>query len=530
MISLLPWAFVFATSPKSFDLDAITRMTSRFAPSAVVANLSRLSPGDKAALAKVTEAGKYIDTIYMRQLWARNEVTLLDLSRDTSDLGHAQMSYFLLNKGPWSVIDKMQPFLPDIPAAPLGAGFYPEDLSKADFEAWVKTLGAEQKKLALSPLSVIRRKAGKLQAVPYSEAYQAEFLIVSQLLEDAAVLVKEPSLKKYLHERALAFLSNDYAASEVQWNDVLAALEVFIGPAKVDDDNLLGIKSSFGAMIGVRDEKETARLKKLATHLQPILAQIAPWPKERQLPETEVADLAFVSGVDNHSALEISVQTDSSMAAAGMEPKHPKTVVFRNATDTKFSAMLKPIADTLLARSRAPEVQFDGFFTAVVFITWVDALYGDASRAQQLRETYAPFAFAAVVAGGIWALEKLAEQHEPGVASPQVISTTAAAMLIRWLRYDIGTPTGRSALLDLNYLVERGALTFDADGRVVPNEKMSSALSEMAHELMAVYVHADYAKAKALLVKYGTLRPEFAKLLERVKEVPVDVDAIMVAN
>lgn len=530
MISLLPWVMVLVAPSKGIDLDTLTRMTSRFAPSAVVANLSHLSAGDKAALTKVIEAGKYIDTVYMRQLWGRNEVTLLDLARDTSDLGHAQLSYFLLNKGPWSVIDKMQPFLPDIPPAPLGAGFYPEDLTKAQLEAWLQTLPAEQKKLALSPLSVIRRKDGKLQAVPYSEAYQAEFLVVSQLLADAALLVKEPSLKKYLAERSRAFLNNDYGASEVQWNDVQAALEVFIGPAKVDDDTLFGIKSSFGAMIGVRDEKETARLKKLAAHLRPILAQIARWPKERQLPETEVADLAFVSGVDNHSALEISVQTDASMVAAGMEPKHPKTVVFRNATETKFDAMLKPIADTLLARARAPEVQFDGFFTAVVFITWVDALLSDSARSQKLREAYAPFSFAAVVAGGIWALEKLAEQHEPGVASPQVISTTAAAMLIRWLRYDIGTPTGRSALLDLNYLFERGAMTFDADGRIVPTDKMAGALDAMAHELMGVYVRADYAKANELLQKYGTLRPEFAKLLERVKDVPVDVDAIMVAN
>ena len=99
-----------------------------------------------------------------------------------------------------------------------------------------------------------------------------------------------------------------------------------------------------------------------------------------------------------------------------------------------------------------------------------------------------------------------------------------------WLRYDIGTPTGRSALLNLNYLVDRGAMAFDKDGRVVPTDKMPAALSDMAHELIAVYTHADYAKAKALLAKYGTLRPEFARLLDRVRDVPVDVDAIMVGN
>ena len=65
--------------------------------------------------------------------------------QDTSALGKARLHYFDLNKGPWSDLDGQVAFLPGVPPKKLpGANFYPEDMSKDEFETWAAKLPDQQ--------------------------------------------------------------------------------------------------------------------------------------------------------------------------------------------------------------------------------------------------------------------------------------------------------------------------------------------------------------------------------------------------
>ena len=112
-------------------------MTARFAPTEITADLSQLSAADRQVLAKLVQASKIMDALFLRQVWAGNEAMLLDLVRDETPVGRARLHYFLINKGPWSRLDHNEVFVPGAPPKPEGANFYPDGAAKAEIERWI---------------------------------------------------------------------------------------------------------------------------------------------------------------------------------------------------------------------------------------------------------------------------------------------------------------------------------------------------------------------------------------------------------
>src|SRR5271168_479132 len=169
------------------DLAELNRMIARFAPAELRADTAKLAEGDRQALAKLLEAARVIDDIFITQLWSGNASLKTRLETDTSPLGRARMHYFDLNKGPWSDLDNHAAFLPDVPPKkPAGANFYPEDMTRDEFESWVFKLPKDQQEQARGFFTVIRRDAdGKLKIVPYNKEYAAPLLHASRLLEEA---------------------------------------------------------------------------------------------------------------------------------------------------------------------------------------------------------------------------------------------------------------------------------------------------------------------------------------------------------
>src|SRR5262249_11250784 len=154
----------------------LKQMSARFAPVRLKADTSALSAGDRKALPKLIEAAKVLNYIFMDQLWEGDRALYEKLKHDTTALGKERLHYFWLNKGPWSDLDEHAAFLPDVPPRkPPGANFYPSDMTKEEFEVWVKSLSATEREQAEGFFTVIRRDAGrKLTAVPYSKAYEAD--------------------------------------------------------------------------------------------------------------------------------------------------------------------------------------------------------------------------------------------------------------------------------------------------------------------------------------------------------------------
>ena len=152
------------------NLEQLKTMTARFAPVELGADVSSLPASERQALVRMIEAAKIFDALFLRQVWAGNLSLLVDLVRDTSELGQARVHYFQLNKGPWSRLDHFEPFVPGVPRKLEQANFYPAGASKSDVEAWMKSLPPAEREKAIEFFTTIRRgRERELTAVAYSQ-------------------------------------------------------------------------------------------------------------------------------------------------------------------------------------------------------------------------------------------------------------------------------------------------------------------------------------------------------------------------
>jgi hypothetical protein len=121
MSRLLAALFTFALMP---DLAQLQQMTARFAPVTLHYDEAALSPGDRQGLAKLIQAARIFNYVFMDQLWKGDRALYGQLQKDQTPLGKAKLHYFWLNKGPWSDLDGHTAFLPGVPERkPLGANF-----------------------------------------------------------------------------------------------------------------------------------------------------------------------------------------------------------------------------------------------------------------------------------------------------------------------------------------------------------------------------------------------------------------------
>src|SRR6185503_5837514 len=250
----------------------LAKKIARFAPTVLTANTATLSPGDRKALSKIIAAAKLLDPLFLRQVWSGNDALYQKLQADTSPAGRQRLHYFLINDGPWSRLDNNEPFIEGVPREkPPHANFYPDDITKDEFNAWANGLPAAEKEKATGYFYAIRRDpSGKLMSVPYSQEYREFLEPAAKLLREAAALTTNATLKNFLAKRADAFASNDYYASDVAWMDLKAPIDVTIGPYETYEDELFGYKAAFEAYVTLTDQVESAKLEKFSQHLQEL--------------------------------------------------------------------------------------------------------------------------------------------------------------------------------------------------------------------------------------------------------------------
>ena len=346
------------------DADELNRMAARFAPAPLNVDISGLSAGDRKALAKLIEAARVVNHLFMEQFWSGDLALYHKLQLDKTALGKARLHYFWINKGPWSEIDEHKAFLPGVPAKkPAGANFYPEDMTKEEFESWVKALAPAQKELAEGFFTVIRRDTGtRLKIVPYNDEYKSDLGRAAKLLREAAALTDNVSLKKFLTTRAAAFSSNDYFESDMAWMDLDAPVDVTIGPYETYNDELFGYKAAFEAYINVRDDKESARLAFLGEHLQEIENNLPEDPQYRvaklgAAAPIRVVNEVFAAGDGNHGVQTAAYNLPNDDKV--VQQKGSKRVMLKNIQEAKFKSTLEPISKVVLQPAAQKDLSFE---------------------------------------------------------------------------------------------------------------------------------------------------------------------------
>lgn len=529
------------------DVAELTRMTARFAPVELKADTSKLTAGDRKAIAKLIEAAQVIDTLQLRQRWARNEALWAALKQDRTPLGKARADYFWLNKGPWSTLDGNTSFLPAQvagiaipPKKPEGANFYPAGASKAALEGWMNGLPPADRQQAQWFFTTIRTgKDGKFTTVKYADEYKPELTRLAALLREAAAATGNASLKKFLTLRADAFLSNDYLPSDFAWMDLDSAVDVTIGPYETYNDELFGYKAAFEAYVSIRDDVETAKLDFFARHMQEIEDSLPLDAKYRNPKVGAVAPMVVVNQVFGAGDGNMGVQTAAYNLPNDeriISQRGSKRVMLKNVQEAKFKATLTPIAKLVLRPQDQQDLDFNSFFTHILAHEITHGLGphstqgGKSTPRQDLKDAYSTIEEAKADVTGLYALATMMEKGQlkdtlgQGEAAERKLYTTFLASAFRTLHFGLASSHARGMAIQVNYLLDQGGFVAHADGTFsVDFRKIRQAVTSLDREFLTIEATGDYARAKDMMAKYVVIRPEIQRALDRMKAIPNDI-------
>ena len=535
------------------DLAQLNKMAGRFAKTPLKVSTAKLSAGDRKALTDLIRAARILDDLFLKQLWSGNPALYAQLQKDTTPLGKARLHYFWLNKGPWSDIDEYQSFVPGVPARkPLGANFYPEDMSKEDFESWLAKQPAATQEQAKGFFTVLRwdnQTSKTLKAIPYNEEYKEDLTKAAALLKDAAGSTDNPTLKKFLSLRADAFLSNDYYESDMAWMDLDAPLDITIGPYETYNDELFGYKAAYEAYVNLRDDAETAKLEAFAKQLQEIENNLPVEPRYRNPKLGASAPIRVVDEIISTGDGAHGVQTAAYNLPNDdrvVQQKGSKRVMLKNVQEAKFESVLVPIAKRTLAKSDIPDVAFEPFFTHILAHELMHGLGPHTIQVQgrsttpreELKELYSAIEEAKADVTGLFAMQYMMDNAKrmglekvlPSDEKAQrQLYVTFLASAFRSLRFGLNDAHGKGMAVQFNFLSDHGAFKQNADGTFsVDMAKAKNAVRDLDHVLLTLEAEGDYAGAKKLLDEMGVVRPELKKVLDSMQDIPTDIEPVFV--
>jgi hypothetical protein len=509
----------------------VEQRLAKFSPTPLAADLSALCAEDRKVLGLLVQAAGQMNEIFLRQAWAGNPALREEMKSWTGK--DAARDYYNLNFGPWDRLDAFKPFL-GTQAHPEGAGFYPEDMTKQEFESWVGKHPADRDAF-LSGTAVIRRDGSGLKAVPYSQEYRAQLEPAAKLLREAAAATGNASLKRFLELRAKAFETDDYYESDMAWMDLDAPVEVTIGPYETYEDGLFGYKASFEAFVTVNLPKESAALALYKERL-PWLETNLPIPDSDKNPgrgsesPIRVVDTVVTAGdtLAGVQTLAFNLPNDERVR----EAKGSKKVLLRNTMRAKYGKILMPIAERVIAQNQIRNVAFDAYFNEVLHHELSHGLgpgniVKDGKKTEvrlELKDLYSTLEEAKADVMGVYNILALMQRGEMPGELRATLEPTYVAGLFRSARFGVHEAHGQGVVAQFNYLMEKGALAVDGEGRFrTVSEKFPGAIRDLLHDMLMLQARGDYEGTKAFLDKYGQPQPSLLQAIDKLGDVPVDI-------
>jgi hypothetical protein len=499
---------------------------------------SLLNDKEKIVLKKLYNASKLIDSIYLDQVYSKNIQIKAGLMKKDDEKSKLQLELFDIMFGPFNRLEDDKPFM-GTDKKPLGANFYPENMTKEEFEKFVKE-NPKNEKIFTSEFTVIRRKDGKLIAISYSEYYKEPLTKISNLLKEAAESAGNPSLKRYLSSRTDAFLSNDYYQSDMDWMDLKDnKIEVIIGPYEVYEDGLFNYKASFESFLTLKDPVESKKLEVFAKYLKDIEKNLPLDEKHKNYSRGSESPIVVANEVFTAGDTKAGVQTlafnlpnDERVRKA----KGSKKVMLKNVHEAKFEKLLKPIAEIVLDPDQLKYVTFDGFFNHTLMHEmshgvgpgFIKVDGGDTEVKKELKETYSTMEECkADILGMYNNIFMILKGVYPKEMERQVWVTFLAGAF-RSMRFGISEAHGGGNAIIYNYLLEKGGYVYDeATQKVhVDFEKIYPALKELANLVLTIQAEGNYQGAKDLIAKYAVNTPTIETLRKKLENLPVDIKPV----
>jgi hypothetical protein len=508
----------------------------RLVPTEIAADLAPLDAAERRTLVELIAAAREMDGIFRRQVWAGNAELERRLAAASGPLAEEARALFVIMQGPWDRLDGDAPFVGDTPKPP-GAGYYPDDLTREEFEAWLAAHPGDREAFVAERTMIVREN-GKLRAIPYAEFFREPLARAAARLRAAAAATGNTSLRRFLESRAAAFETDDYFESDLAWMDVDAPVEVTIGPYETYEDGLFGYKAAFEAFVTVANAEASHELARYKERL-PWLERNLPIPDEHKNlargseSPIRVVDVVFTSGDANRGVKTIAFNLPNDERVR--EAKGSKKVMLRNVIRAKYERMLVPIAERTLSPEDAARVSFEAFFDAVLHHELSHGLGpgrivkdGRATEVRlELRDLYSTLEEAKADVMGIYNILALIGEGEMPAELRSALDPTYVAGLFRSARFGVHQAHGQGVVAQFNYLLEKGALAIDGDGRyrAVP-ERFPAGIRELLHDLLMLQANGDYDAARAFLERYGHPTPPLLAAIERLRDLPVDLDAV----
>lgn len=498
-----------------------------YAEVALTTDLSLMTENQLDMIELLIEAAEIMDDLFWRQAYGDDyQAWLASIGVDEARLFAEQ------NYGPWDRLDSNKPFIEGVGPKPLGANFYPADMSKEEFDA--AYLPGKDSQYTL----VRRNEAGRLMVVPFHVAYAEQLQKAAALLHEAADLADSQDFGNYLKLRAAALVSDQYQISDMYWMDVKDnEVELIIGPIETYEDKLFGYKASYEAYVLVKDLDWSIRLARFSTFL-PALQRGLPVPDEykQESPGSDsdlnAYDVIYYSGHSNSGAKTIAVNLPNDEQVQLL--KGTRRLQLKNAMRAKFDKILVPIADILIDDSQRQYISFDAFFANTMFhevahgLGIKNTIDGERTVREALLEYASSMEEGKADVLGLYMIDELHKADELGDVDLRDYYVTFMAGIFRSIRFGASEAHGKANMVRFNFFAEHGAFVRDAEsGKYrVDFDRMEEAMTALSRELLMLQGDGDYEGVAELTNGKGVIGAQLQADLDRLAGASIPVDII----
>ena len=517
-----------AESPPETVVEASTTVAPRpgiYAEFALTTDLSFMTENQLEMIGLLIEAAEIMDDLFWRQAYGDDYEAWLDsIGVDETRLFAEQ------NYGPWDRLDSNRPFMQGVGAKPLGANFYPADMTREEFDA-AYLPGKEDLYTLLR-----RNDEGKLIVVPYHVAYKEELQTAAYLLHQAADLAVSQDFANYLKLRAAALVSDNYQLSDLYWMDVKDnEVDVIIGPIETYEDKLFGYKAGYEAYVLVKDLDWSMQLARFSTFL-PELQRGLPVPDayKQESPGSDsdlnAYDVIYYAGRSNSGGKTIAVNLPNDEQV--QLQKGTRRSQLKNAMRAKFDKILEPIADVLIDDSQRQHISFDAFFANTMFhevahgLGIKNTLDGEKTVRQALLEYAASMEEGKADILGLYMINELHQAGELGDVDLRDYYVTFMAGIFRSSRFGATEAHGKANMVRFNFFADQGAFVRDAEtGKYrVDFDRMQEAMTALSRKLLILQGDGDYAGVAELTNEKGVINAQLQADLDRLASANIPVD------
>ena len=520
---LLCLTVCFMSCKKSLEKSEMQLKVEEFAYIELKSDLvSSLSENEKQLIPIFVRIADIMDDLFWKQTFGDKSLLYTIQNEWIKD-------FVMINYGPWDRLNNNQSFVSAYGAKPLGAQYYPQDITKEEYEAF-----SDPNKGSL--YTVIRRNAdGSLQTVWYRDEYKDEIAEVCRLLDKAIVLAEDAGLKNYLIERKKAFETDDYFASDMAWMDMKnSKIDFVVGPIENYDDKLNEAKASYEAFILLKDEVRSNRLAKFVAMLPQLQQELPCEPQYKTFvpgasSDLNVYDAVYYAGDCNAGSktIAINLPNDDRVQAA----KGARRLQLRNSMQAKFDKILLPIGELVMEPALHKHLNFDAFFWNVTFhevahgLGIKETINGKGSVDDALKTEKTSWEEAKADILGLFMVCNLIEKGEILDITAEDAITTYIAGILRSVRFGAASSHGKANTMCYNYMEKASAFNRNEAGMYhIDFDKAKEAINSWSALILKTQGEGNFEFAQQYRIENGEISNTLQKDLDKINQAGIPRD------